>query len=283
MAPFFDYAIRVGYSRTELARTVDEIQHPSVRECLRYLEIEGGIEIHYVGDLPARTGLGSSSSFTVGLLHALHAFRGDMVSRDQLAREAVVVEHERVRERVGVQDQYTCAHGGLLRLEFTASGGVNVAPIPLSEERSRELRSHLMLLYTGVTRSAHEVLDEQLQRTRDGMITGQLQHLAHLAEQGVDVLTRPAPLAAFGELLHSAWLSKKQLSSKISNSQIDGYYELARRAGAWGGKLLGAGGGGFLLLMAPPDRQDGIEQALKLPRVAFEFDQAGSTLLFCQP
>src|SRR5262245_34170508 len=118
LAPFFEYSIRVGYSRTELAKSLEEIRHPAVRECLRYLGVDGGIEIHYVGDLPARTGLGSSSSFTVGLLHALHVFRGDTVDRLQLAREAVIVEHELVRERVGVQDQYMCAHGGLLRLQF---------------------------------------------------------------------------------------------------------------------------------------------------------------------
>lgn len=284
LAPLFDYAIRVSYSRTELARRVEEIQHPVVRECLRFLGIEGGVEIHYVGDLPARTGLGSSSSFTVALLHALHAFQGRLVSREQLAAEAVVVEQERVNERVGVQDQYTCAHGGLLHLRMGRDGRVAVDRVPLRAGRSAELQSHLLLLYTGLQRNAHEVLEEQLDRTRQGTLATDLLRLADLVTQALEVLNGEGPIGPFGELLDQGWRIKRGLSTKISSDLIDRYYARAREAGAIGGKLLGAGGGGFLLLFAPPDRHDAISTALAdLPRVRFGFDHEGSRILFYQP
>jgi D-glycero-alpha-D-manno-heptose-7-phosphate kinase len=283
IAPLFDYSIRVGYSRTELVREVAEIEHPAVRECLRFLDLGGGLEINYVGDLPARTGLGSSSSFTVGLLHALHALKGQFVGRSQLAEEAVHVEREMIRERVGVQDQYTCAYGGLVHLRFSSEGAISVSPVPLPRGRLADLQAHLMLVYTGLTRHSQAILEEQLQRTSDGSVTGELNGLAALVEQGLEVLTTDRPIACFGELLHAAWMTKRKLSSRITTSGIDERYALARRAGAIGGKLLGAGGGGFLLLLVPPERQDQVERELTLPRVRFAFDHGGSSLLFYQP
>lgn len=284
LASLFDYSIRVGYSRTELTNTLDELVHPSVRECLRFLDLESGIEIHYVGDLPARTGLGSSSSFTVGLLHALHAFKGEHVNRRQLAEEAVHVEQEMIRERVGVQDQYLCAHGGLLHLRFGQDGTVSSSPVPLRPERLSKLQGHLMLLYTGVSRNAHELLDEQLARTKDGEISAELGRLSELVEQGLEVLVGDQPLAVFGELLHTAWEIKRGLSRKITNETIDGYYARARSAGAIGGKLLGAGGGGFLLLFVKPEDQGEVERTLpELARVRFGLEHSGSTLLFYEP
>jgi len=284
LAKLFDYTIRVSYSRTELVNNVNQIEHPAVRGCMEFLGLDGYLEVHYVGDLPARTGLGSSSSFTIGLLHALHAWRGDLVSPDQLASEAVCVEQELLRERVGVQDQYTCAFGGLLHLRFHRDGSIQSAPVTVSQERLSELQRYLMLFYTGISRYAHQVLDEQIERTRLGMNSEGLSYLSNLVDQGIDVLTNCHPIESFGELLHSAWETKRQLSSKISNAAIDEYYERARRAGAIGGKLLGAGGGGFLLLMAHPSDQASVEHALRdLPRVDFAFDRSGSTLVFGQP
>ena len=284
LARLFDYSIRISYSRMELVTNIDEIQHPAVRECLRFLGIDGGVEVHYVGDLPARTGLGSSSSFTVALLHALHAFKGELVSREQLAEEAVLVEHERIRERVGVQDQYTCAHGGLVHLQMSHGGRVAVDRVPLRAERLAELQSHLLLLYTRLRRNAHEVLDEQLDRTRRGDNTRHLGRLADLVTDGIRILTGDVPIEQFGELLDSAWQIKRELSTKVTNDVVDSCYATARAAGAIGGKLLGAGGGGFLLLFAPPDRHGAIATALpNLPRIRVGFDHEGSRILFYQP
>lgn len=284
LAGLFDHSIRVGYSRTELVKSIDQIEHPSVRECLRFLNLDGHIEINVVTDLPARTGLGSSSSFTVGLLHALHAFKGELVSNGQLAAEAIYVEQEMIKERVGVQDQYTCAHGGLVHLQFDRDGKIKISPLPLRAERLAELQAHLMLFYTGIRRHAHEVLDEQLERTKQGTIAEDLSYLSDLVDQGLEVLTNEQPITCFGELLHTAWMTKRRLSSKISNPVIDEYYDRARRMGAVGGKLLGAGGGGFLLLLVEPENQAAVKQALAdLRCIPFAFDYNGSCLLFYQP
>ena len=284
LAGLFDYSIRVSYSRTELAKAVGEIAHPVVRESLRLLGIEGGIEIHYIGDLPARAGLGSSSSFTVGLLHALHAFKGDMVGPSQLAAEAVHLECERLGERVGVQDQYTCAHGGLLHLTFGRDGDVAVAPLALRTGRLAELEAHLMLVYTGLRRHAHEVLAEQVERTRSGANADELARLNDLVTEGLGILGGADPIARLGETLHAAWEIKRRLSSQITNPVIDAYYERARAAGALGGKLLGAGSGGFLLFFVAPGRRAAVRAALaELNTVPFAFEHGGSRILFYQP
>ncbi len=284
LADLFDYNIRVSYSRTELVNCIDQIEHPAVRGCLQFLKLNENIEVHYVGDLPARTGLGSSSSFTVGLLHALHASKGELVSAAQLAAEAVHVEQQMLCERVGVQDQYTCAYGGLAHLRFYRDGGVQVLPAPLSSRQLAELQARLMLFYTGISRYAHQILDEQLERTQQGVITDDLGYLSELVDQGLEILTGHHSIMAFGELLHCAWLTKRRLSSKISNAAIDEHYDRARQAGAVGGKLLGAGGGGFLLLVVEPEDQPAVERALDgLRRVDFAFDYSGSKLLFYQP
>jgi D-glycero-alpha-D-manno-heptose-7-phosphate kinase len=284
MADLFDYNIRLSYSRMELATKAEELQHPSVRACLQFLEIESNVEIHYLGDLPARTGLGSSSSFTVGLLHALHALKGKMVSRQQLAEEAVYVEQEIIKERVGVQDQYTCAHGGLVNLRFSKEGHIKVCPVPLREERINDFQNHLMLFYTGISRLAHEVLEEQIELTKQGAITKDLSHLSALVDEGLSVLASDEPISAFGELLHQSWETKRKLSQKISNEEIDSFYERARQAGAIGGKLLGAGGGGFMLFVVPSDKRESVAKELsELKEVVFTFDHVGSSLLFYQP
>ncbi len=280
---FFDHRIRISYSKTELCTAVDEIQHPSVRECLRFMNIEEGVEIAVVSDLPARTGLGSSSCFTVGLLHALHAFQGKMVSREQLAMEAVYVEREMIKERVGFQDQYTCACGGLLHLQFREQGRVDITPVTISADRARALEERLMIFYTGLQRSAHEVLKQQIEKTKSGVITSDLANLQGLVPQAVEVLSNGHDLAAVGELLHQGWLLKRRLSDAISNSFIDDAYERARKAGAIGGKLLGAGSGGFLLLYVEPYNHPSVQQALvSLRRVDFHLENGGSRVIFYQ-
>jgi D-glycero-alpha-D-manno-heptose-7-phosphate kinase len=284
LAPLFDYSVRVSYSRMETVQRVDEIEHPSVRECLKFLGIDGGVEIHYVGDLPARSGLGSSSSFTVCLLHALHAFKGDEVGPRQLAEEAVIVEQQRIRERVGLQDQYISAFGGVQHFTYARDGSVGVSPLVLSDARQRDLLSHLMLFYTRVQRRAHEVLDEQLEKTRRGELKAPLGRLSALVDEGIDVLRGSGPITRLGDLLDEAWQLKRTLSSKIANPAIDDCYARARSAGAVGGKLLGAGSGGFMLFLVEPARQAAVAEALPdLGRVDFGIDAAGSAIVFAAP
>ncbi len=284
LTEFFDHRVRVSYSKTELCSDVSQIEHPAVRECTRFVEIEGGIEITVVADLPARTGLGSSSSFTVGLLHALHGFKGEMVTREQLASEAVYVERELIRERVGLQDQYTCGLGGLIYVEYGSDGRVSPSPVVLPAPRLETLQDHLMLFYTGLQRRAHQVLEDQVSRTAAGALTSELGRLSDLAAEALDVLASSEDLSRFGELLHDGWMIKRSLSESISSEFIDSAYERAQKAGAIGGKLLGAGGGGFLLLFVAPERMQDVRTALPdLREVNFRFEGQGSRLIFYRP
>jgi D-glycero-alpha-D-manno-heptose-7-phosphate kinase len=284
LVTLFDYALRVSYSRLETTSRVEDIQHPAVRECLRFLGFTEGLEIHYVGDLPARSGLGSSSSFTVCLLHALHALKSEAVTPRQLAEEATYVERELIRERVGVQDQYASAFGGMLHLRYGTDGKVEVCPITLPSRRQQELQAHLMLFYTRIQRTAHEVLESQLERTRQGSLAESLGRLSALVDEGVAVLRSDGPIVRFGELLHEGWITKRGFSDQITSPAIDGFYERARRAGAVGGKLLGAGSGGFMLFLVEPDRQFAVEAALpELARVHFRVAPAGSQIIFSSP
>lgn len=281
LTQFSDHCIRVHYSQVESVKHINEIGHPSARECLRFLGIDAGLEFHYINDLPARTGLGSSSSATVGLLMALHAFKGKIASREQVAKEAVYVEQELIKERVGCQDQYACALGGFLHLEFQQDGEVAVHPIELRLERLRALKEHLILLYTGIQRHAHEVLDEQLKRMQTGENSKELKYLKALVNQGIKVITDNGDLSEFGALLHEGWMLKRRLSSKVTNSWIDGLYKQARSNGAIGGKLLGAGGGGFLLLYVEPDKREHLRKALpELREVEFSFENSGTQIIF---
>lgn len=284
LTQFVDHDLRVHYSTIEAVKSLDEVKHPSARECLRFLGIQRGVEIHYVTSLPARTGLGSSSSATVGLLHALHAFQHKMVSREELAAEAVHVEQKLIKERVGSQDQYACAVGGLRLYEFLADGNVRATPVLVAPDRLKALNDRLLLFYTGIQRHAHDILEEQIGRTVSGENTDQLHRLKKLVGQGVEVLTGNGKLSQFGELLHDAWMLKRGLSSKISSVGIDDAYARARKAGAIGGKLLGAGGGGFLLLYAEPEDHQHIQKALPDFRsVRFCFENLGSQTIFYRP
>ncbi|MEP6795810.1 MAG: kinase [Saprospiraceae bacterium] len=272
---------KVTYSRLEQCQQLDEIIHPSVRECLRYVDIEEGIEIHTISDLPAQTGLGSSSSFTVGLLNALHSYQGKVVRPIDLANEAIYVEQKLIGEKVGVQDQCAAAVGGLNYFEFTAGGRISYKPVIMSAARENEFKSNLMLFFTGVQRFADQVLVEQIEKTKKGTVTENLNSIKDMVDMGFEILTSDVDLSEFGKLLHNAWVSKKKLSTAISNPLLDEMYDKAMDAGATGGKLLGAGGGGFFLFFAKKEKQQSIRHALKDYReILFDLDKDGSKTIF---
>jgi D-glycero-alpha-D-manno-heptose-7-phosphate kinase len=282
LPPFFEHQSRIVWSKVELVGAHEQIQHPSVRECLAMLGIAQGIEVHHTGDLPARTGLGSSSSFTVGLLHALHGLKGAMPSKAQLAREAITVEQERLGEAVGCQDQIAAAFGGLNRIDFTPDGGFRVSPVIVAEERLSALQDHLMLFFTGMSRTASEVAVEQIKATASR--ARELTAMHAMVDQAMAVLQGSDDLSAFGRLLDASWRLKRSLTARISTPQIDALYDTARRAGAIGGKLLGAGGGGFLLVFARPEEQPRVREALReLLHVPFRMERLGSQVLFYEP
>jgi D-glycero-alpha-D-manno-heptose-7-phosphate kinase len=282
LPPFFEHRVRVVYSKIETCQSFEEISHPAVREVLRFHNIRRGVEIHHDGDLPARSGMGSSSAFTVGLLHALHALRGQMVSKQQLAREGIHLEQDCLKETVGSQDQVMAAYGGFNHVSFSAAGDITVRPLPLLPARLTELNQHLMLIYTGIKRTASEVASvfvPNMEKRRR-----QLRIMMDLVTEGVSLLGGSSDLGAFGKLLHEAWQEKRNLGANVTNSEIDEVYDQALGAGAIGGKLLGAGGGGFLLLFVAPEDQPRVRQRLNhLIHVPFEFETAGSQIIFYEP
>lgn len=275
----FDHMLRIGYTKQEMVERVDDIQHELIREALRKTGIRNGVEITTMGDIPsAGSGLGSSSTVAVGALHALYSFRGDLVLAEQLAREACEIEIDILRKPIGIQDQYIAAYGGLRFFEFLPGGQVCSERIELDPLVLRRLNESLLLFFTGVTRRAGDILDEQRRNIQDRRaILGRLKALAH---QGREAL-KLGQLDAVGELLHAGWELKKQLASQISNSGIDELYEGARKAGALGGKITGAGGGGFLLLYCPPENRAAVRAALAhLQELPFQIEQDGSKVIF---
>lgn len=282
LSPFFKYRYRASYSKTELVQHPSEFAHPLIRECLLYLQPAESLEISHVSDLPGRTGLGTSSSFTVGLLHALHAHEGQRVTAEDLAREAIHVERERVGDPGGHQDQYAAAYGGFLRIDFSAGRRVSVKRLALTAERLRALEQHLLLFYTGVEQSAENILSEQTRRV--GQNVTALKEMLAMVNEAESILCSQGSLNALGQLLHESWKLKRSLASGISNTAVDEAYNAAREAGALGGKLLGAGGRGFLLLFAPPEKHGSITERLSaLQRVAFAFSLEGSRIIFQEP
>ncbi len=279
LPPFFKHRIRVVYSQIENCQAVDEIAHPAVREVLRYLQIDRGVEIHHDGDLPARSGMGSSSAFTVGLLHALYALKGQMPTKRQLAAESIQIEQEMIKETVGSQDQVLAAFGGFNHVVFPQNGEITVKPITLSGDRLRELSSHLMLFYTGIERTASDVAGSYVADV-DGK-RSQLRIMKGLVEESLAVLNNGRDITAFGALLDEGWKAKRSLSARVSNSYVDELYAHAISNGAVGGKLLGAGGGGFMLLFVLPGKQNQVKEALKkFIYVPFHFDFSGSQIIF---
>lgn len=282
LPPFFEHRFRVVYSNIENCQTIDEIGHPAVREVLRYLKMDRGVEIHHDGDLPARSGMGSSSSFTIGLLHALYALKGQMPNKQKLALEGIHVEQELLKENVGSQDQVLAAHGGFNHVTFHPDGEISVRPITITAERTKELNAHLMLFFTGIERTASDIAGSYVNNV-DGK-RRELRILKDLVDESVALLNSDRDIVSFGQLLHEAWQAKRGLSSKVSNSRVDQIYEAAVTVGAIGGKLIGAGGGGFILLFARPENQSKIRERLRdLIYVPFKFEYGGSQIIFFEP
>jgi len=279
LPPFFDYRYRVVWSKVENRKRIEDIEHPVVRCLLGHLAITRGVEIHHVGDLPARSGMGSSSAFTVGLLHALHALQGKMVGKQDLMLEAIHAEQELLQETVGSQDQASAAHGGFNKITFAPNGQILVTPVVMRPGRVEQLDAQLMLFYTGIVRTASKVasayVTELPQKRR------QLRILRDLVDESIDLLASEAPIEGFGDLLDEAWAVKRSIGAGISTDEVDEIYARAKVAGAIGGKITGAGGGGFLLLFVPVARQADVQAALpELVHVPFRFESQGSQILF---
>lgn len=282
LPPFFEARYHIVYSRNESCQTIDEIEHPAVRAVLRHLGVERGVEIHHDGDLPARSGMGTSSSFTVGLLHAVHALKGHMPSKQELAMEGIHIEQEDLRETVGSQDQVLAAHGGFNHIVFEPNGEISVRPVTLAADRLSDLNGHIMLFFTGITRTASEVAESYVNGVDERR--RQLRIMKDLVDESIEVLNSGRDLVEFGQLLHEGWLAKQSLSPSVSNGRIEEIYSAALEAGAVGGKLLGAGGGGFLILFVPPDRQPAVRDRLSnLIHVPFKFEFSGSQIIFFDP
>ena len=282
LPPFFNHKFRVVYSNIENTNTISEIQHPSVREVLKYYNSKKGLEIHHDGDLPAKSGLGSSSSFTVGLINAINAMQGVYKSPNDLAKEAIHIEQDLIKECVGSQDQISAAYGGLNEIEFYTDGSFSVEPLIVNLERKQSLNDHLMLFFTGVSRFSSDVSASQVANMSNCL--SQLYELHDMTREGSSILTSNVSLDEFGILLDKSWAIKKTLSSMISSPSIDEMYQVAKNAGAIGGKVLGAGGGGFILFFVKPQDQNKVKNALKnLTFVPFSFENTGSKVIVYQP
>ncbi|MCM0755911.1 kinase [Desulfovibrio aminophilus] len=282
LPPFFEHTIRAVYSKIELCRSLDEVKHPAIRETLRFMRMGSSVEIHHDGDLPARSGMGSSSSFTVGLLHALYALKGRMPSKEQLAREAIHIEQDMIKETVGSQDQCAAAYGGLNHIIFHRDGEIEVRPLTVANPRLSEFTDHLMLFYTGIMRTASDVADTYVENldAKEGL----LRTMHGMVDEGIRILQSNRCICGFGELLHEAWQAKRSLSPNISNGVVDDLYSRARENGAIGGKLIGAGGGGFLLLFVPPSARERVREELtELLHVPFTVCRHGSQIIFYEP
>jgi D-glycero-alpha-D-manno-heptose-7-phosphate kinase len=281
LPPFFDHKYVLAYSKVEYCHNIDEIAHPAIRGVLGYLGCDRGLEIHNDSDLPARSGMGSSSAFTVGLLHALYALHGSMPSKKKLATESIYIEQEILKETVGSQDQALAAYGGLNNVTFLQGGEISVRPVTISKDRINELNAHLMLFYTGIKRTASNIAESYVNGIEERK--RQLRIMRDLVDESTSVLASGQDICEFGELLREAWEAKRSLSNKVSNQQVDQLFDLATSAGAIGGKLTGAGGGGFLLLFVPPSKHIRVKEVLhKLIHVPFKFEFSGSQVIFAE-
>lgn len=275
----FDHKIRVGYTHTEMTESLEDVQHELIRESLRLTGIKDGVEITTMGDIPSQgSGLGSSSTVTVGALHAMHRYQGELVTAKQLAEQACRIERDILGKPIGIQDQYIAAYGGLRFMEFKVGGEIVSRRIHLSERCMRNLNQNLMLFFTGVTRKADKILSEQKQNIRDReSVLCEMRDIAYdvcaeVEKENIDVI---------GEMLDKSWQLKKQLATQVSNPVLDEMYETAVRAGAIGGKISGAGGGGFLLLYCRRDKQEAVRDALThLQELPFRLNEDGSKVIF---
>lgn len=274
--PFFDYHTQIRYSKTENVRKTEDIEHPLVRNCMIHMNLHN-LSIAYEADLPARSGLGSSSSFAVSLLHAMHAMKGEFASNRTLAEEAIYIEREMCNESGGWQDQIAAAYGGFNRIDFNADG-FKVSPVIISTKRKHALESCLMMFFTGISRFGHKVAETQVKVTKSK--TEELKEMLALVDEAEKVLMSNCDIAEFGKLLSHTWELKRGLTSEISSDYIDDIYMTAKNNGAIGGKLMGAGGGGFIIFFAEPDAQPRIRKALShLIHIPFAFESNGSKIL----
>jgi len=283
LPPFFDHKFRIAYSKIEHAREISDIQHPSVRAVLSEFSISNGLEIHHDSDLPARSGLGSSSAFTVGLINSLKALGGHATSKQELAKLAIHIEQNVIKETVGSQDQIAVAHGGLNRIEFERDNTFRISPVILPGERRNMFEKNLMLFFTGFSRFATDIAQAKV--SNFGRKERELRLIRDLVDESIRILQSDSEsLDRFGSLLHESWMHKKSLADVISSVEIDSIYETARKNGALGGKLLGAGGGGFMLLFVPPQRHGAVREALRnLIYVPFSFETQGSQIILYDP
>ena len=280
LSTFFPHRYRVSYSQTELTQNSESIKHPIVREALKFLDLQnGGIDINVMADIPAGTGMGSSSAFTVSLLHALHAMKGELVSKEVLAQEACYLEMDKLQEPIGKQDQYAASFGGLNLVRFFSNEQVEVRPLPVSELRKEEMLDHFLLFYMGGNRSASEILKEQTQNSKSNYSF--LEKMSAQSDEVAKLICSKSSILEVGKLLNEGWNLKKNLASGVSNSTIDECMEKALKAGATGGKLLGAGGTGFLFFITTPEKKDSVRSALHfLSEVPFQFDSMGTSILY---
>lgn len=276
LPPFFPYKYRIRYTLREEVQNRSEIKHPSVRECIDYLKIDAGIEMVHTSDLPARSGIGSSSAFTVGFLNTLYALTGKMISKRQLASQAIHIEQNILKENVGSQDQVAVAFGGFNKIEFGGGKEFFVYPITIEQEKLSYLQDCLLLFFTGFTRTASDIASEQIKKTPEK--NKELEIMVSMTDAAVDIMNNSrSDIKEFGKLLNETWKVKRKLTHLISSDAIDNIYDTALRTGALGGKLLGAGGGGFLLLFALPEFHQAIKEKLKhLLYVPFSFEKLGS-------
>lgn len=283
LPPFFEHRHRIAYSKIETVQRIEEIQHPAVRAVLQDLDIKDGLEIHHDGDLPARSGLGSSSSFTVGMLNAIHALRGRMMTSRQLALDAIRIEQDVLKEAVGSQDQIWAAYGGTNLVTFMPDNSFEVTPVVMPEGRRRELQASIALYFTGLSRYATGIAAKKI--ANFGAREAELRAMAAMVPAALDILRDPrTPLAELGRLLHESWRLKRSLADAVSTPEIDEIYEAGRQAGALGGKLLGAGGGGFLLFFVEPEKRAALRQRLaKLIEVSVEIGSPGSKIVVYEP
>ena len=283
LPPFFEHKHRIVYSKIESVKTTEEIQHPVVRAVLSNLSITDGLEIHHDADLPARSGLGSSSSFTVGLINVLNALKGLQISKQDLAKQATYIEQEVLKETVGSQDQVLAAFGGFNRIDFHPYDSFNISPVIINKDLVEQLQSHMLLFFTGLSRFSSDIARDKVSN-----FTNRFQELTQIKEmvdEGMSILQNPStPIMDLGKLMHESWKLKRSLSVKVSTPKIDEIYEAGIKAGATGGKILGAGGGGFILFFAEPKNHKKIRERLKrLVHVAFNFENIGSKIVVYEP
>lgn len=279
LPPFFPYNFRIRYSDQEYTQTIDQIVHPSVRECLRFLKFNKGFEIQHNADIPAMSGIGSSSAFTVGLLNALYAIKKTKISKQKLALNAIYVEQEMIKEPVGSQDQVIASFGGFNKIIFNKNGSIKVEPLKIKPKRLKDLQYHCILLFTGMQRYSGSVTQKIIKNSNNNY--HHLNYLSELTGQAYNFLkSNNDDFRKFGKLLHEAWIAKKSLAKNVSTGKIDEIYKTGVKNGAWGGKILGAGGGGFILFFVEPKYIKKFTAKMNLLHVPFEFEREGSKVIY---